>query len=53
VIGPVALTVATLAAGPVLSGLHVSDGSRPYAGDGRLVTTVSPNGDGFRDGAVV
>jgi hypothetical protein len=53
VIGPVALAAATLAAGPVLSGLHVSDGSRPYAGDGRLLATVSPNADGFRDRAVV
>ncbi|MEP6908961.1 MAG: N,N-dimethylformamidase beta subunit family domain-containing protein [Actinomycetota bacterium] len=36
-----------------LHGLHVSNGSRPFAGDGRLLTTVSPNGDGLRDRAIV
>jgi hypothetical protein len=38
---------------PRLLDLRVSNGSTPYAGDGRLLTTVSPNGDGFRDTAVV
>jgi hypothetical protein len=42
-----------LLSGGGLHGLHVSNGSRPYAGDGRLLTTVSPNGDGFRDRAIV
>ena len=42
-----------LAASPTLHGLHVKNGSQPYAGDGRLLTTVSPNGDGFRDKAIV
>jgi hypothetical protein len=37
------------AAGPQLYGLQVSNGSTPFAGDNRLLTTVSPNGDGFRD----
>src|ERR671935_2471157 len=36
-----------------LVGIHVSDGSRPFAGDRPLLTTVSPNGDGFRDRAIV
>jgi hypothetical protein len=27
--------------------------SRPFAGDGRLLTTISPNGDGLRDSAKV
>ena len=31
---------------PALHDLSVSNGSRPFAGDGRLLTTVSPNGDG-------
>src|SRR4051812_42097723 len=41
------------AAAPSLYGLQVSNGSTPFAGDGRLLTTVSPNGDGFRDAAHV
>src|SRR6266508_4445689 len=40
-------------AGPRLLGLRVSNGDRPFAGDRRLLTTVSPNGDGFRDRAIV
>ena len=38
---------------PRLLDLRVSNGSTPYAGDGRLLTTVSPNGDRFRDSAIV
>jgi hypothetical protein len=51
----IAFALTLLAAGmsPVLHDLRVSNGSRPYAGDGRLLTTVSPNGDGFRDRAIV
>jgi len=49
-----ALAVAlALLAGGNLNDLSVSNGSRPFAGDGRLLTTVSPNGDGFRDRAIV
>lgn len=48
------LAVAALVApGPELSDLRVTNGSVPYAGDRRLLTTVSPNRDGFRDQAVV
>jgi hypothetical protein len=36
-----------------LAGLHVSNGGSRFAGDGRLLTTISPNGDGFRDRAFV
>jgi len=36
-----------------LDDLHVDDGAAPFAGDGPLLTTVSPNGDGFRDVANV
>jgi hypothetical protein len=38
---------------PRLLDLRVSNGSSPFAGDRRLLTTVSPNGDGFRDRAIV
>jgi hypothetical protein len=37
----------------VLQDLRVSSGSRPYAGDGPLLTTVSPDGDGLRERAIV
>lgn len=53
----IAPLIAALAAfsppGPQLVDLRVSNGSAPFAGDRRLLTTVSPNGDGFRDAAVV
>ena len=39
--------------GPRLYGLRVSSGAPPFAGDRPLMTTVSPNGDGYRDDAVV
>src|SRR5947208_13884148 len=38
---------------PRLLDLEVTNGSTPFAGDRRLLTTVSPNGDGFRDQAIV
>jgi hypothetical protein len=48
-----ALFLAALALTPTLHDLHVTNGSAPFAGDRRLLTTVSPNGDGFRDQAIV
>ena len=36
-----------------LHDLRVTNGSQRFAGDNRLLTTVSPNGDGFRDRAIV
>jgi hypothetical protein len=45
--------LAALALGPALQDLHVTNGSAPFAGDRALLTTVSPNGDGFRDAATV
>src|SRR5438128_7650178 len=48
-----AAALAASPAAPQLVGLHVSDGSRPFAGDRPLLSTVSPNGDGFRDRAIV
>ena len=48
----VPLAVAVVAA-PSLADVQVTSGSRPFAGDHRLLATVSPNGDGFRDRAIV
>ena len=38
---------------PHLLDLRVGNGSTSFAGDRRLLTTVSPNGDRFRDKAIV
>jgi hypothetical protein len=38
---------------PALVQLSVSNGATPFAGDRRLLTTISPNRDGFRDSALV
>jgi hypothetical protein len=38
---------------PKLLGLRVSNGGKPFAGDGPLLATVSPNRDGLRDRAIV
>jgi len=38
---------------PTLHNLHVDNGSTPFVGDNALLTTISPNGDGFRDHANV
>jgi hypothetical protein len=54
VIGAVLATASVLAApAPALVDLSITNGSAPFAGDGRLLTTVSPNRDGFRDAATV
>ena len=36
---------------PPLAGLHADNGNTPFAGDNALLTTISPNGDGFRETA--
>jgi hypothetical protein len=36
-----------------LAWVAVSNGDSPFAGDRRLLTTISPNGDGFRDSAFI
>jgi hypothetical protein len=43
------------AAGPAPSAVSFSaaNGGAPFAGDGRLLTTISPNGDGLRDRATI
>jgi hypothetical protein len=38
---------------PRVTRLRVGDGGRPYAGDWRLLATVTPNGDGVRDSSVI
>ncbi|HLY94006.1 MAG TPA: hypothetical protein VKP14_04080 [Gaiellaceae bacterium] len=38
---------------PRLLNLRVTNGSTPFSGDNTLLTTVSPNGDKFRDAAHV
>ena len=38
---------------PRLGSLRVGNGQTRFAGDGTLLTTISPNGDGFRDRAIV
>jgi N,N-dimethylformamidase beta subunit-like protein len=38
---------------PRLLGLGISNGGHPFAGDTRELATVSPNGDGLRDYALV
>jgi hypothetical protein len=48
-----AAAVGTSLPAPALLQLRVSNDSAPFAGDRALLTTVSPNGDGFRDAAVV
>jgi hypothetical protein len=47
------LLAATALATPSLSGIEISTGSAPFAGDEPLLATVSPNADGFRDAAIV
>ena len=48
-----AAPVPRVAPAPRLLALAVDSGSHPFAGDRRLLTTVSPNGDGLRDRAIV
>src|SRR5947207_142175 len=38
---------------PRLLGLRISNGGTPFAGDTPWLATVSPNGDGFRDRALL
>src|ERR687887_1797828 len=38
---------------PRLLGLRVSNGGTPFAGETPWLATVSPNGDGFRDRALI
>ena len=51
VLGTAQLRIDTHA--PTLHDLHADNGSTPFIGDNALLTTISPNGDGFRDHANV
>jgi hypothetical protein len=37
----------------LITHLSIDNGASRFAGDDRLLTTISPNGDGFRDGALI
>src|SRR6476659_6576600 len=37
----------------LLDSVRLGNGGAPFAGDGPMLTTISPNGDGYRDGASV
>ena len=50
---PAAAPAESVQPAPRLLDLRVTNGSTPFAGDRRLLTTVSPNGDRFRDRAIV
>jgi hypothetical protein len=53
VVAPAAARAGLTAAAPELLDLRVSNGSRPFAGDHRLLSTVSAGGSGLRDRAIV
>jgi hypothetical protein len=53
VLGAAAAPAPRVQPAPRLLGLKVGNGSHPFAGDRPLLTTVSPNGDGLRDRAIV
>ena len=38
---------------PIISKLRIVGGGVPYAGDGPLLATITPNGDGLRDHATI
>ena len=38
---------------PRIENVSAGNGGTPFAGDGPLLTTISPNGDGFRDRALI
>src|SRR6266568_1416162 len=41
------------AGGSVVTDILLTNGGHPFAGDNRLLTTVTPNGDGLRDRATI
>jgi hypothetical protein len=44
---------AAQARGSALTGIYLTNGGLPFAGDNRLLTTITPNGDGVRDSATI
>jgi phage-related protein len=51
--GATAAGARTPSQAPTLRNLSVANGGRPFAGDRRLLTTITPNGDGYRDRATI
>lgn len=51
--GGTAADARTPASAPTLRDLGIGNDGRPFAGDGRRLTTISPNADGYRDRAVI
>jgi hypothetical protein len=41
------------ATGAAVTDISLTNGGRPFSGDNRLLTTISPNGDGIRDRATI
>ena len=37
----------------VITDISLTNGGRPFSGDNRLLTTITPNGDGLRDRATI
>src|SRR2546421_9751479 len=52
-LAPAAFPAGDRVGAPRLLDLRVGNGGSPFAGDRRLLTTVSPNGDGLRERVVV
>src|SRR5712691_4187348 len=41
------------ATGSAVTDIFLTNGGHPFAGDNRLLTTITPNGDGLRDRATI
>jgi hypothetical protein len=52
-VGATSAGAGTQAPTPALHDLSVSNGGRPFAGDHRLLTTITSNGDRYRDRATI
>jgi hypothetical protein len=52
-LAPAAAEVTRDLAAPAATLFAAANGGAPFAGDGRLLTTISPNGDGTRDRATI
>src|SRR5439155_23954025 len=56
---PLLLLVSTLApaaasaTGAAVTDISLTNGGRPFSGDNRLLTTITPNDDGIRDRATI
>src|SRR5881227_3661759 len=48
-----ALSASCAQSGPLALTVRADNGASPFKGDGAALVTVSPNGDGFREAAVI